>query len=78
MIALGQLEAGPGQRSAVGDRDADVRDGDRTDLIDAYEPVAAKVATRRPPNATVPPSSLPGACPGPDQHNIAAPLMPRQ
>ena len=60
--------------AAVGDRVQTVRDGDRKqDLIDQMNLLHAKV-TNRDPNATVPPSALPGAAG--DQHNSAAPVMP--
>ena len=63
MIALGQWDQAQDKLAAVGDRVQTVRDGDRKqDLIDQMNLLHAKVANRD-PNATVPPSALPGAAP---------------
>jgi hypothetical protein len=63
MIALGQWDQAQDKLAAVGDRVQTVRDGDRKqDLIDQMNLLHAKV-TNRDPNATVPPSALPGPPP---------------
>jgi hypothetical protein len=63
MITLGQWDQAQDKLAAVSDRVQTVTDGDRKqDLIDQVNLLNAKVVNRD-PNATVVPSSLPGAAP---------------
>jgi Anti-sigma-D factor RsdA to sigma factor binding region len=63
MITQGQWEQAQDKLAAVSDRVQAVNDNDRKqDLIDQVNQLNVKVANRD-PNATAPPSSLPGAAP---------------
>jgi hypothetical protein len=74
MIALGQWDEAQDKLAAVGDRVQTVKDADRKqDLIDKMNRLNAKVANRD-PNATAPPSALPGAAPAVSTTNQLNPI----